>query len=542
MSKSDSETEIDSNNSSASVDNTANGEFHSEQHNDLDEQNETSQNSQAKPRPCWGISHFRKIQMINKMSSLLRIACDLYAGHKWNAFLQLSSGLLIDTRLPDYMLIKHFIFFLYQNPTIDEENFKLVQKYFDRQIVFMEEYFDVTIELIIFLLSNQRLLQTGKLYVDELMRKAQKHYCRSTSGRIAKITPKPRVILRQTALIYYEYLDYIHWKTFNDDPFSSISVIRINKMKTNFQSFLNEFHNEELNLDIVALVLIHLCELDNNLDEALEYLIKYRESFPNNLNSQVYLYEFLRMNPEIDHDPSLRIECLKNIVKLCPDSKYVLHLASVNPEISNIEKVNLIEMICDYLDYNQNQNSLKAWKRNVANKSNEKEMIGGCVVCGQDEGYLDNVLIYCDGEGCGIGVHEACYGIKLIPKNEWFCRPCSVSQKPDKCELCPANYGAFKPTANGKWCHVVCALYIPEVGFGCMQTMEPILLDRIDPKRIGCICILCEMSGRDKEIARSGCSMSCHYPNCPNKFHVTWYVSNISSVSNTSSFMMMIFS
>ncbi|KAF7493913.1 hypothetical protein SSS_08407 [Sarcoptes scabiei] len=365
MSKSDSETEIDSNNSSASVDNTANGEFHSEQHNDLDEQNETSQNSQAKPRPCWGISHFRKIQMINKMSSLLRIACDLYAGHKWNAFLQLSSGLLIDTRLPDYMLIKHFIFFLYQNPTIDEENFKLVQKYFDRQIVFMEEYFDVTIELIIFLLSNQRLLQTGKLYVDELMRKAQKHYCRSTSGRIAKITPKPRVILRQTALIYYEYLDYIHWKTFNDDPFSSISVIRINKMKTNFQSFLNEFHNEELNLDIVALVLIHLCELDNNLDEALEYLIKYRESFPNNLNSQVYLYEFLRMNPEIDHDPSLRIECLKNIVKLCPDSKYVLHLASVNPEISNIEKVNLIEMICDYLDYNQNQNSLKAWKRLV---------------------------------------------------------------------------------------------------------------------------------------------------------------------------------
>ena len=171
----------------------------------------------------------------------------------------------------------------------------------------------------------------------------------------------------------------------------------------------------------------------------------------------------------------------------------------------------------------QQQSSNQRNQKQSTTSVTEKEMVGGCVVCGQDEGYLDNVIIYCDGDGCEIGVHEACYGITTIPKGEWYCTPCSINQKPEKCELCPARYGAFKPTANGRWCHVVCALYIPEVEFENINTMEPIVLDRIDARRVGCVCILCEMSGKDKDTSRSGCCMSCHYPNCPNKFHVTWY-------------------
>ncbi len=33
------------------------------------------------------------------------------------------------------------------------------------------------------------------------------------------------------------------------------------------------------------------------------------------------------------------------------------------------------------------------------------------------------------------------------------------------------------------WCHVVCALYIPEAWFGNVQTMEPIILKGLPPER-----------------------------------------------------------
>ena len=34
------------------------------------------------------------------------------------------------------------------------------------------------------------------------------------------------------------------------------------------------------------------------------------------------------------------------------------------------------------------------------------------------------------------------------------------------------------------WCHVVCALFIPEAWFGNVQTMEPIILKGVPPERI----------------------------------------------------------
>ena len=37
----------------------------------------------------------------------------------------------------------------------------------------------------------------------------------------------------------------------------------------------------------------------------------------------------------------------------------------------------------------------------------------------------------------------------------------------------------MKRTSDGKWAHVVCALYIPEVRFGNTSTKEPILIDQV---------------------------------------------------------------
>ena len=55
---------------------------------------------------------------------------------------------------------------------------------------------------------------------------------------------------------------------------------------------------------------------------------------------------------------------------------------------------------------------------------NEKQMVGGCCVCADDTGYMDNVLVYCDGEECQVAVHQGCYGITNVPDGPWFCRRC----------------------------------------------------------------------------------------------------------------------
>ena len=185
------------------------------------------------------------------------------------------------------------------------------------------------------------------------------------------------------------------------------------------------------------------------------------------------------------------------------------------------------------------------WLDNVSNAI-MKEMIGGCCVCGDDEGYDENPLVYCDGAGCTVAVHqgmlywllltnssnsdlclfflisEACYGIKSVPKGDWFCRPCQAGAKSPTCELCPSPYGALKPTSDGKWVHIICALYIPEVNFGDTDTMEPILLDRLKSSRLHNICMFCEQSSENNSIAKLGASIKCFYPNCNRHFHVTW--------------------
>lgn len=112
-------------------------------------------------------------------------------------------------------------------------------------------------------------------------------------------------------------------------------------------------------------------------------------------------------------------------------------------------------------------------------KPREREMVGGCCVCSDERGWPENPLVYCDGLQCTVAVHQACYGIVTVPTGPWFCRKCETQQQPArvKCQLCPSHTGALKPTdKDNVWAHVVCALYIPEVRFGNVTTMEPIIL------------------------------------------------------------------
>lgn len=63
-----------------------------------------------------------------------------------------------------------------------------------------------------------------------------------------------------------------------------------------------------------------------------------------------------------------------------------------------------------------------------------------------------------------------------------------------RCELCPSRDGALKRTDQAGWAHVVCALYIPEVRFGNVTTMEPIILQLIPSERFSKVKILSSSS------------------------------------------------
>ncbi|XP_038216095.1 PHD finger protein rhinoceros [Zerene cesonia] len=135
-----------------------------------------------------------------------------------------------------------------------------------------------------------------------------------------------------------------------------------------------------------------------------------------------------------------------------------------------------------------------------------------CDVCRSPDSEDGNEMVFCD--ECNICVHQACYGITVIPEGQWLCRPCRAGVKPD-CVLCPNVSGAMKCTPSGhKWAHVSCVLWIPEVSIGCAEKMEPITkIGSIPQSRWSLVCVLCR--------ERKGACIQCSVKTCKTAYHVT---------------------
>lgn len=174
-----------------------------------------------------------------------------------------------------------------------------------------------------------------------------------------------------------------------------------------------------------------------------------------------------------------------------------------SPEIEG----SVFELIIDRLE--------KEWlgflkKGLVGRAQGPRETEQFCDVCTRDKSEDRNSLIFC--EGCGLCVHQDCYGVPYVSNSFWVCRKClCVGRDVPHCEFCAQVGGAYKQRQDLKWGHVVCVLYIENLCFLNDVFLEPI--ECLPFEKLAEKCAVCS--------EEHGMLIKCSLLECTKKYHVT---------------------
>ncbi|KAL6122220.1 hypothetical protein NUSPORA_00779 [Nucleospora cyclopteri] len=132
-----------------------------------------------------------------------------------------------------------------------------------------------------------------------------------------------------------------------------------------------------------------------------------------------------------------------------------------------------------------------------------------CEICGYDDSDEGNKIVIC--QGCGINVHQECYGI-LNLTDRWLCCGCINYFDDPHCEFCSNKNGILKKTDQNEFIHVICALLSPTLNFINESEKEPV--DTFEYQPIEGDCGICgEPSSTLSECSFLGCPKAFH-PSC----------------------------
>ncbi|XP_070563071.1 lysine-specific demethylase 4A-like [Ptychodera flava] len=131
-----------------------------------------------------------------------------------------------------------------------------------------------------------------------------------------------------------------------------------------------------------------------------------------------------------------------------------------------------------------------------------------------------SVVLQC--ASCKVAVHASCYGefeATNQSTGEWQCRRCASGALDSICCLCCIRGGALKPTTDGRWVHMVCAVAVPDVSFENVGLREPVDVTKIRPARMKLRCFYCHSIVRSEKTV--GACIQCSIGKCCMSFHVT---------------------
>ena len=172
-------------------------------------------------------------------------------------------------------------------------------------------------------------------------------------------------------------------------------------------------------------------------------------------------------------------------------------------------------------------------RKNVGGEENRRDDDDdlACGVCGSTASEEEDPIILCEGLRCQTAVHAGCYGVVKVPEGQWLCDPCSevskeAAQKGGKgdggdegcnygslqpcCELCTHKGGALKRSRCGRWVHLVCIWWTPELSTE-PDTVRPRPLTELDPGRADLTCSACHRrGGAAVRCAANRCVEACH--------------------------------